>query len=131
MGKQKTDDASKNIGNSSNDPSNTQFVGVWAPAMSVEYAFGSLALPEYQQPTRTSQKQVQPRKKQDSWKSWQLEEQERLEREEDDLQEMITEQLEAFRKNPSQFPAWAAVAKKFGMEEAENQMCEWLGDSYC
>lgn len=120
MGKQKTDDASKNIGNSSNDPSNTQFVGVWAPAMSVEYAFGSLALPEYQQPTRTR-----------SWKSWQLEEQERLEREEDDLQEMITEQLEAFRKNPSQFPAWAEVAKKFGMEEAENKMCEWLGDSYC
>ena len=131
MGTEKTDDASKHIGNSSNDPSNTLIVGAWAPAMNVEYVFGSLALPEYQQPTRTIQKQVQPRKNRDSWKSWQMEEQERLEREEDDLQEMITEQLEAFRKNPSQFPAWAKVAKKFGMEKAENQMCEWLGDSYC
>jgi hypothetical protein len=44
---------------------------------------------------------------------------------------MITEQLEAFRKDPSAFPAWAAVAEEKGMEEAESQMCEWFGDSYC
>ena len=114
-----------------NDPYLSQLVGAWGPAMNVEYAYGRVALPQQQVPSKNTQKQVPPPKKQASTNGWQSRERESRQRQENYVERMITEQLEAFRRDPSSFPEWAEVAEEEGMEEAENQMCEWLGDSYC
>jgi hypothetical protein len=119
------------IGKEVNDPSLCQLVGTWGPTISVLYVSGRLALPRQQAASTPRTSPTQPQKQHKSVDSWQSSKLKNRKSKETYVDRMITEQLEAFRKDPSAFPAWAAVAEEKGMEEAESQMCEWFGDSYC